>query len=531
MEHKMKVLTIFTFISSMALSQWMWANVNLDTATIDDNPAKLQSIPALQSLKGINPKLEYQAPFVRDLKVNQKIRTLFVESNDLPIIDIQLTFNAGSARDEEIAKGMYGLANMAAELMKEGTDQYNAQQISNTFEEVGAKFSVNAYRDMFVVRLRVLSDPKKLEPALNMMMEVLNHAAFKTNSMNLALNNSQVGQKQLQSNPSLLLATQFNRALYDNHPYAEPITGTNASLKKINTDLLKQFRDRFIVAQNMNIAITGNLTQKDATKLANNIAKNLHQGSKAKALPQPTPPAGFQIEHIPFNSSQAYISMGHISTTRDDPDRLALEVANRILGGSGFNSILMKELRVKRGYTYGVSSHFSFSQAPGVFSLGYSTRQDQLMESIQVAHKVLVDFIQQPIDPKVLDETKMGLLRAFPMNYSSNETINAQLGVLGFYGEPANYLNQYSKKLAKLSAKDVQEAVKKHLHPNQLTIVIVSQELDQVELVKILNNNLLPDTKMTAPKIDSVPTINAPPKKSEEVVLPDVAQSEEPASI
>lgn len=98
--------------------------------------------------------------------------------------------------------------------------------------------------------------------------------------------------------------------------------------------------------------------------------------------------------------------LGHIGTTRHDPDRLALEVANRMLGGSGFHSVLMKELRVKRGYTYGASSSMSFSQAPGVFRISYSTRQDQLMDSIRVAHKALVDFVREPIDPKQLEETK-----------------------------------------------------------------------------------------------------------------------------
>lgn len=522
----MKVLKLFTFIGSISFAYSIYANVPLNNDLLDENPSNLKSIPLLESLKGLHSKLDYQAPFVQELNTSPKVRTLFVESNDLPMVDIQLTFNAGSARDEEIVKGTYGLASMTAQLMKEGTDQYNAAQIAAAFEAVGAQFSVQAHRDMFVVRLRVLSDPKKLEPALTMMLEVLNNAAFKNQSLNLVLSNTQVGQKQLKSNPSRLLSIQFNRSLYGKHPYAEPTSGTNAGLQSLNPTLLKQFRDQFIVAQNMNIAITGNMTPKDATKLANTISKNLRQGSKAQPLPMPILTTGFNIKHIPFDSSQAYVSMGHITIKRDDPDRLALEVANRILGGSGFNSILMKELRVKRGYTYGASSSFSFNQVPGTFSLGYSTRQDQLMDSIHVAHKVLVNFSQQPIDKKVVEETKTGLLRAFPMNYSSNATINSQLGVLGFYDEPADYLNKYSEKLSQLTATDVQNAVRKHIHPDQFTVVIASQDLNQTDLLHILNSNILPNSKIKLPTIDTVPTINTPPTKLEEAVLPDLTQPE-----
>lgn len=163
-----------------------------------------------------------------------------------------------------------------------------------------------------------------------------------------------------------------------------------------------------------------------------------------------------------------------------------------MFGGGGFNSILMQELRVKRGYTYGAYSSFSFSQAPGVFSFSYSTRQDQLMDSIKVAHKAFADFIQKPIDRKQLEDTKAGMLRAYPNNYSSNASINSQLGLLGFYGQPADYLSQYPKLLARLSVEDVEKALRKHLHADNMTIVVVAPSLNQDELQSILQQNLSP---------------------------------------
>ena len=459
---------------------------------LDISPNTLQSIPLLQSLKNLATTTEYQAPYVHELKNRYGVRSLFVESQDLPMVDIQLTFNAGSARDNEIANGLGGLASMTARLMSEGTEKYNATQIASVFEQTGARYSIQAYRDMFVVHLRVLSDPKKLEPALNMLLEILNNATFKNNSLSLAVSNNQAGQQQLKENPSRLMGIQFYRSVYGTHPYAEPITGTNGSIKRINPERLKQFRDTFLVTQNMNIAITGKLDSKEAQKLAEYISGHVPQGNKAGELAQPVSNNNFVIKHIPFQSAQAHVTFGHIGTTRNDPDRLALEVANRMFGGGGFNSILMQELRVKRGYTYGAYSSFSFSQAPGVFSFSYSTRQDQLMDSIKVAHKAFADFIQKPIDRKQLEDTKAGMLRAYPNNYSSNASINAQLGLLGFYGQPADYLSQYPKLLARLSVEDIEKALRKHLHADNMTIVVVAPSLDQDELQSILQQNLSP---------------------------------------
>jgi len=516
-------------LTSLSLSSSLWAENYLDTQPdLNDNPSQLQAIPLLQSLKNINQKQAFQAPFIHDLNNRYKVRTLFVETRDLPMVDIQLTFNAGSARDQEIAKGLFGLSSTAAKLMREGTDKYTAAQVASVFDATGAQFSVQAYRDMFVVRLRTLSDPKKMEPALAMMMEVLKNATFKPSSIQLALSNTQVGQKQLQENPSKLMDIRFYRALYGQHPYAEPITGTIGSTKKITADLLKKFRDQFLVAQNMNIAITGKLTPKQALELSERIASNLPQGHKAVALANPEEKSGFDIVHLPYNSSQAHVTFGHLGPNRFTEDRLALEVANRMFGGSGFNAVLMQELRVKRGYTYGAYSTFSFSQAPGIFSFRYSTRQDQLQDSIQVAHQAFINFVNQPIDTKRLEETKAGMLRAFPNNYSSNATINAQLGTMGFYAEQADYLSRYPERLAKITAADVQNAVRKHLHPERLTLVVVSQELDKEALKLRLEQNLL-DPSTPLPNMISIPKAypQKPAEADESVEIP----ADTPASI
>lgn len=458
----------------------------------EDSVLPLQSLKVLQSLKQLDHQATYQTPFVHDLKNRDQVRTLFVEAQDLPIVDIQLTFNAGSAQDESIEKGLFGLSNMAANLIDEGTNQYSANQIVSAFESLGSKFSAQSYRDMFIIRLRVLSRPEKLEPAIAMLLEVINHANFKASSINMVLDNTKVGQKQLQENPSRLTGIAFYRSVYGRHPYAEPVTGTNGSLRKITDAKLKKFRDTLLVTQNMNIAITGNLSTANALRLSEQLSSQLPQGQKAPTLTEAQDKTDFTIQHIPYQSTQAHVMMGHLGLQRHHPDILAMDVANRMLGGGGFNSILNQELRIKRGYTYGASSSFSSMQAQGIFTLSYSTQQDKLMDSLRVAHQTLINFSTYPLNRTQLEETKAGMLRAFPMLLSSNANINSQLGAMGFYNLPADHLHQYQEKLKALTPDQIELAVKKHIHPDRLTFIIASQSLDQSAVHEMLEQNIAP---------------------------------------
>lgn len=515
------------FMTSFLFSPASFAELIQNTGTTNE----FSSIAHLQSLKNIQENPHQITPYVHELNNRFHVRSLFVESPTLPIVDIQLTFNAGSSRDSEIGSNLYGLSNMAAQLLDEGTTNHTAQEIISTFESVGAKFSVATYRDMFIIKLRTLSDPEKLQPALSMMLEVLNHSTFKAPSIDLMLSNTAVGQKQLKENPDRMKNIVFYRTLYGKHPYAEPITGTQASIKRITPENLIEFRKQFLVRNNLNIAITGQLTPKEALKLSEKIAKQLPEGSQANPLPAPSIRTDFNIRHIPYSSSQAHIVMGEIGTTRDDPDYLALQVANRIFGTGGFNSILSQELRVKRGLTYGVYSNFNFMQAAGPFSLGYSTEQAHLLESIQIAHQALVNFIDTPIDQQQFEQTKLGMMRAFPNNYSSNAAINAQLGAMGFYHLPADYLSRYSEELNQLTAIQVQNAIQKHLHPDRLTLVIFSKNLDKSALERILQENLNTSKKLAQPQT-TLPKMDEPyhPPK-EEAPLHDSSPYDMPASI
>lgn len=451
----------------------------------ENNPtANIASLPYLQSLHDLQQH-PYQAPQVQELFSKNGVRTLLVESKQLPIVDIQLTFNAGSARDESISKGLNGLANLTARLLNEGTSTQTANDIAHSFERLGAQYSAQAYRDMFVVRLRVLSDEKRLDPALNQLIFLLKDAQFPQGSIDRILNNAQIGQKQVKENPKRSMSVRFYRAIYGDHPYAQPSTGTIQSLKRIKSEDIQAFKKQYLVANNLNIAITGNVNQQQAQQMIDLLTEQINTGESAPPLPDAQALEKAQIIRIPFNSSQAHVMIGQISIRRDDPDRFALEVGNEIFGSGGFQSLLMQELREKRGLTYSASSNLSSMQSQGLFYIQYSTQREQLLESLNITYDTLLKFLHKPLTTAQVEESKRGLIRAFPLLLRSNANINSQLGAIGFYGLPSNYLTQYQQLISDVSAEDVHQAWQKHIHPERFLTVLAGKDISTNEVAEL----------------------------------------------
>lgn len=476
-----------TSISSSLFAQDFEDDFSIQTST-DQRP--ITALQFLQSLQDIPQHQSFTAPYVQEIYTDQKVRTLLVESHSLPIVDIQLTFNAGSARDASIGKGLYGLSHLTAQLLNEGTATQTTDDIASTFERLGAQYQAQAYRDMFIIKLRVLSDEKRLNPAIHQLILLLKGATFPQSSIQRILSNAQVGQKQVQENPSRTMSVRFYRALYGDHPYAEPTTGTIQSLRRITSRDIRDFRDRYLVTNNLNIAMTGDLNSAQAKRIANLITTNLQTGEPAPTLTDATAIDQQTLINIPFNSTQSHVMIGQVAIKRNDPDRFALEVGNEIFGSGGFNSLLMQELREKRGFTYSASSNLLSMQSQGLFSFSYSTHRDQLYDSIGVAYQTLLDFLYRPLNAQLVEETKTGMLRSFPQTLSSNASINAQLGAIGFYQLPSNYLSEYPTYISSVKAEDIQRAWRKHINPQKLLTITVGKDIDRDNIQKIYQQRL-----------------------------------------
>jgi zinc protease len=454
----------------VALSMAGFAQAGFEGAVAAPGP--VTSLDKLQSLKQLPSGPESRRAFsIQHWSTKNGAQVYFVAANELPLLDLRLTFDAGGARDGVLS----GLASTVSDMIGEGTTTRDTSAIARSFEMVGASFSTGSYRDMAVANLRVLTNSEFRDPALDVFTDVVANSQFPAESLARIQQSNEVGQQQQEQSPGAIAAKIFFKAIYGAHPYAEPPTGTRETLAKIKRDDLLNFYHRYYVARNLTIAMVGALSREEAEAVAERVSSQLPVGAAAEKLPAVLALKKARLIHQEFASSQTHILIGAPGIAHGDPDRYALDVGNEILGGGGFTARLMKEVREKRGLTYGVSSSFSRMRAPGPFMISLSTRADQTEEALKVTRQVLSDFVRTGPTEEELGAAKANLIDGFPLSTASNASIVGYLGAIGFYDLPLDTLDQFVPRTQAVTAKEIRAAFKRHVDPEKLVVVTVGK--------------------------------------------------------
>lgn len=403
-------------------------------------------------------------------------KVLFVPSDALPMLDIRLVMDAGSARDG----GQAGLASMTSALLGEGAQGLNVDDIARGFEDRGAEFSSSSYRDMGIISLRTLSDEEFREPVLDLFGKVIGTPSFPEEALDRIRTQMMQGLRMEQQVPGPQVNKAFMATLYPDHPYGAASDGTLESLPAIQRQQLQQFYDTYYAAGNAVIAMVGAVDRQQAEAIAAQISAALPAGEAAPKLDRAQPLASRQREHIEFPSAQTSILLGNQSTWRGNPDHVALYVGNMVLGGGGFASILTDEVRQKRGYVYGIGSGFSAMAAGGPFQVSFKTGNDNADQALSLTLQLIDQFIQQGPSDAQLEEARTSILGSFALGTADNSDIIGQLGAIGFYDLPLDYLQQFSQQVREVTAQDIREAFARALKVDNLAIVSIGPKAPEI---------------------------------------------------
>jgi zinc protease len=434
--------------------------------------------PALESLK----ELDGKAPARRTLNIQtwqtaEGAKVLFVEAHELPMFDMRLTFAAGSSQDQNLP----GVAVLTNAMLNEGVKGKDVTAIAQGFEGLGADFSNGAYRDMAVASIRSLSAADKREPALKLFSEVVGKPTFPADSLTRIKNQLLASFEYQKQNPGSLAGKELFKRLYGNHPYGHPSEGTAETIKPITIAQLKAFHAKAYAAGNAVIALVGDLSRDEAQAVAAQVSASLPKGPALAKLPAPVEPkAG--ATHIEFPSKQTHLMLAQLGIKRNDPDFAALSLGNSILGGGGFGSRLMTEVREKRGLTYGVSSGFTPMQAQGPFMIGLQTRAELSENTLKLVQDIVRDFLANGPTQKELDDAKRELAGSFPLTAASNSAIVGQLGAIGFYDLPLTYLEDFMTQSQNVTVEQVKDVMNKHLSADKMVIVTAGPTVAQKPL-------------------------------------------------
>lgn len=439
------------------------------------NQPNLSSQPDKSSVLNMTTKngmtAQHKFPRIENWVTDNGAKVYFVQSASLPMIDIQLVFDAGSARNGD--KG--GLSLLTNALLSDGTQNMDAQTIHERFEEVGAEFEADAQRDMAYVKIRSLSAPKYLDQAVSTLTEVLTMPTFPQEALDRERNNALIALQNDAQNPSKIASNKFYQLTFDAQPYANIILGDEQSLKNLTQADLVGFHQQYYVGRNAVIAMVGDVTLEQAKEIAERLTHQMPSGNPPPELPQVPDLTTSQLEKISFPSEQTHIMVGGPGIKRIDQDYFPLVVGNHILGANGTVHRIFQSIRNKEGLAYDAHSYFIPMRERGPFILGLQTKKESADQALNLLKDVLAKFVQDGPTEDELNMAKLNLLGGYALRFDSNEAICANLATIGFYGLALNYFDQYPVEVEKVSVDQIKTAFRKRVHPDKLVTVLVGQ--------------------------------------------------------
>ena len=409
------------------------------------------------------------SPDIEHWKTGNGARVYFVKAMELPMVDIHVIFDAGSARDGEYA----GLANLTASLLSDGAGGLDSNTIAKRFSAIGARFGASADRDMTTVTLRTLIGDEYMKPALALFNTVLTKPDFPEQDIERKRKQMLIGLQHEEQSPGSIVDRTFYKRLYGDHPYAMSPSGTTDSVNAITRGMIQSFHEKYYVSKNTVIAITGAVTKDEAEDIAKQVIKGLAKGTVAPSIPVVAALETASVDNIEHPSTQTHVRMGQPGVKRGDADYFTLYVGNHIMGGSGLVSRLNEEIREKRAMSYSVYSYFMPLRQAGAFTVGLQTKNDQTNEAIEVAKTVLQDYIDHGPTPKELESAKKNITGGFPLRISSNSKIIGYISMIGFYGLPLDYLDTFNANVNAVTIDQIKDAFKRRLDINKMVTVTV----------------------------------------------------------
>tara|TARA_B110000967_G_scaffold157836_1_gene163061 strand:- start:909 stop:2234 length:1326 start_codon:yes stop_codon:yes gene_type:complete len=401
---------------------------------------------------------------------NNGARIYLIENNDLPIVDINVDFRAGSVKD---TKQKNGLASLTNHMMVLGSGGVNEEDIANQFIDLGAQLNSSFDQDKSGFSLRTLTE--KRSEAIDLLTLVLHEPNFDSNILEREKKRYIASINQSETMPGAIASKAFMKALYGKHPYALSDSGEIKTIKKITKKDLQSFYKNNYSSNDLSIVIVGDISRKEAENLGNKISLGFPENKTALKIPLVNNNKAQEIR-ISHPAKQAHLYYGAPIIKRGDPDFLPLYLGNYILGGGGFVSRLTQEIREDRGLAYSVYSYFMPFIEKGPFQIGVQTKKNQVDQAKKIIEKTVAEFIKDGPTSNELKRAKDFMIGGFPLKLDSNKSILEYVSMMAFYKYPLDYLDTFTKKIDKISAEEIKSAFQRRVDMNKFSTVIVGSE-------------------------------------------------------
>ncbi len=409
------------------------------------------------------------APQVQEVKTPGGLTAWLVEDHHLPMVSLRLVFRQSGAAYVPAARP--GVARFAMAMLTEGAGDLSSEAFDAKLQENALSLGFGADYDHASASLDGLSD--KMEEGMRLMSLALTKPRFAPDDVKRVREELLTSLRLQQQQPDYLAGRAFRERIYAGHPYAQPLLGTEADLRKADSAALRAYLKQALKRDRLVIAASGDITPERLAALLDTYLGPLPTGGTPPALAQITLPAGGApvSQNAPFPQAVAVFALPGVA--RDDKDFYAAYLMNYLIGGGGFESRLTDKVRRARGLTYSIYTGLSMDDASNLLQGGFATEAGKAKEAMQVARDVIAKAYADGFTEEELARAKSYITGSFPLDIDANRDLVNYLMIMQLKDLGIDYLAKRNALMEAVTLEDVNRVAKRLLNPDQLVSILV----------------------------------------------------------
>ncbi|MEQ8355450.1 MAG: pitrilysin family protein [Kiloniellaceae bacterium] len=396
------------------------------------------------------------------------IEAWLVEDHTNPIIALEMSFLGGAALDPE---GKAGLANMVASVIDEGAGPLDSQAFQGELDDLSISLHFSAGIDSFGGSLETLTEYRGR--AFELLRLALTEPRFDEEPVARIRSQIVASLSRESEDPDAIAGRTLRRLMFQDHPYARPAKGSEASMARITVEDLRRFVAERFVRDRLFVGVVGDITPEQLAAALDETFLALPAKSAPLAVPEATVTGGGEVVVIEKPIPQSVVVLGQSGIKRDDPDYYAAYVVNYILGGGGFSSRLVEEVREKRGLAYSVYSYLAPFDYGAMIGGGTATQNARVGESLDLIRQEWRRMAEAGPSAEELEAAKRYLTGSFPLRFSSSDNIAGMLVGMQLEKLGIDYLDKRNSYIDAVTLDDAKRVAKRVYQPDALTVVVV----------------------------------------------------------
>lgn len=418
---------------------------------------------------------EAYAMKIEQVVSSKGIKAWLVQEKNVPLIAMRFAFNGGAAQD---VPGKEGATYLLSGMLDEGAGDLTSTQFQEKIEEIALRLGFEASRDNFSGSLQTLSERK--EEAFDLLKLAITQPRFDQDALDRVRLQILSSLKFEQNNPNNVATRAWFKSSFGEHPYARPTKGTEDSLKTLTQEDLRATHKKIFSRENLNIAVVGDVSPAELSLLLDKVFGDLPEKSGVTTVPEAETVLGPVTDNIEMNIPQSVVQFGHQGLKRDDKDFIPAYILNYIMGGGGFSSRLMEEVREKRGLAYSVYSYLYPLKHSALVLGGVATKNSSVPEAIELIKKEFNRMADDGPTEEELKNAKNYLTGSYALRFDTSSKIASQLLWIQVEGLGMEYIEKRNEMIKAVTISQIRDVAKRLFQGEKLRFTVVGKPVQEV---------------------------------------------------